>query len=333
MKNAPFESGVVSSIEKIIIGKEKISNEKSVNQLTGDEGDNVEDRKQFYGSLSRKLQKTLIISDSSVFPIKFWGKVIDQYGHPVSDVNVLYYAAGGYIGGGSGFGRIKTDKEGLFNIKGVKGGSLNLREMEKDGYQIVIRPQDDLFYSYKQYPHSLIWSDYSEKNPFLYTAWKYGDDINKENLKKGRVGIYCKSGNECTINLFGPPTQNNKQDFINSQFKIQYFQEEVTSDINQVKWKLLITAIDGGVQKAGVYYTNEAPKEGYLNEIAYTQDDYIDGNHNSQVRNIYISIKDEMFARFSFKINLYSQEKNCSISARYTINTAGEPYLDSFDGW
>lgn len=311
----------------------RLSEKNSKKVTAKGEEDSIDAKREIFDSLSRKLQKMWIISDSSVFPIKFWGKVIDQYNNPVRDVNILYYAGGGYIGGGSGFGRIKTDENGLFEIKGAKGGSLNLREMKKDGYEIVIKPEENLFHDYKEYPDSLIWTDYTSKNPFVYKAWKYTGKFDKNKMKSSSAHVYCKSGGEeCTVDLFGPPTQNSKKDFINSQFIIKYYQEEGKDRKNPGKWKLIITAIDGGVQKAVQHYTSEVPKEEFLDSITYSSDDFAGEQYGYRIRSFYV-MNDKIYARFSFKITPYFQDIYCSIISKYTINTAGEPYLDSFNGW
>lgn len=310
-------------------------NTPSNKQLTQEkEYNNFDEKREIFRKLSKKLQKTLILSDASVFPIKFYGKVIDQYDKPISDVEILYYAGGGYLGGGSGFRRVTTDKNGIFEVKDVKGGSLNLREIKKDGYEIVIRPQSNLFHSFKEYPDSLVWDDYTVKKPYIYKAWKYSDKFDRKDLKKGDVDVYCKSGgDECTANLFGGPTQNSKKNYNKSQFMIQFFKDDGADRRNPGKWKLVITALGGGVLKAEGQYTSEAPKEGYLDSITYSNDDFVDGHNSGRINSFYIALKENIYARFSFRIEPYLQDNYCSISARYTINTAGESYLDSFNGW
>ncbi len=65
-------------------------------------------------------------------PISFYGRVIDQYGQPVSDAKIHYSAADQYFGDSSK--REGTSAaDGTFSINGIKGAGLYV-SVYKDGY-------------------------------------------------------------------------------------------------------------------------------------------------------------------------------------------------------
>ena len=285
-------------------------------------------------------QKMTFFAEASVHSNEFWGKVIDQHGEPVSDADILYYAGGGYIGGGSGYGRLKSDNSGMFHITGSKGGSLNFREMKKEGYQIVIQPSDNLFYSWKNYPDSLIWTDYTKERPFIYQAWKYSEDfVDKTKLQhKGFMVIFKSGGTESSIDVFGGPRQQYNKDLTKGQLKVQLFRESMSSGKHNAKWQFVVTPLDGGIIKAVSKYTNEAPKEGYEKFIVFTQDDYVDANQTDdkyrEVKSFFFTMKGgTIFGRLSFRLDPYYLDDAGILKVRCTINPTGERYLDSFDGW
>ena len=87
-------------------------------------------------------------------PINFWGKVIDQDGHPITGVAIKYSYSiehGNLMGGGWGVaenkqGATMTDNAGLFSITGLKGHYLEIESFAKDGYRYNARKADDYDY-------------------------------------------------------------------------------------------------------------------------------------------------------------------------------------------
>jgi hypothetical protein len=294
-----------------------------------------EEKKSIFESLSPKLQKMWIFSEASVSSIEFWGKVVDQHGAPVGEVDVLYYAGGGYLGGGSGFGRLKTDINGLFHITGRKGGSINFREMKKDGYQIALGGQGRIFDSFKKYPASLVWTDYTKKTPYIYQAWKYPEEFekNKDKLKSGSFQVYFKAdGSESSIDVYGPPLQNNKQEFTKAQLKVQLSREAGVTERNPGKWQLVLTPLDGGIIKSESLYTNEAPADGYQQSIIYTQDDLKDSPSSDLKSKLYLTFNGEkIFSRLYIDVTPYFNDEGY-MRVQYTVNPTGQRYLDTYDG-
>jgi hypothetical protein len=295
-----------------------------------------EEKKSIFESLSPKLQKMWLFADGSVFPIEFWGKVVDQYGAPVSEVDVLYYAGGGYLGGGgSGFGRLKTDNNGLFHITGRKGSSIDFRNMKKDGYQIALGRQGRIFDGYKEYPNSLVWTDYTKKDPYIFQAWKYPSEFNKnkDKLKSGSIQAYFKAdGSEYSIDVYGPPLQNNKQEFTKAQLKVQLSREAGLTERNPGKWQLVLTPLDGGIIRSKSLYTNEAPVDGYQQSIIYTQDDLKSGPFHDLESELYLTFNGgKIFSRLYIEATPYFNEKGY-MRVYYTVNPTGQRYLDTYNG-
>jgi hypothetical protein len=141
-------------------------------------------------------------------------------------------------------------------------------------------------------------------------------------------------GTEYAIDFFELRTKKDSQNLSKGQIKAQFFREEASSRRERgMEWRLVLTALEGGITQAEYLYTSEAPKEGYMESVTLTQDDYKD-SQPGEVKNFYLTMKDgTIFARLSFEFNPYFREAKGRIVARYTINPTGERFLDSFDGW
>ena len=67
--------------------------------------------------------------------IALYGKIVDQFGEPISDVRVPYEISSyGFIAPNYTYGNATSDENGLFEIHHARGGMLYLKSMEKKGY-------------------------------------------------------------------------------------------------------------------------------------------------------------------------------------------------------
>jgi hypothetical protein len=266
----------------------------------------------------------------------FWGKVIDQHENPVPGVDILYMAGlGSIIAGGPRYGHCTTDTKGMFLIESPRG-FLDFREMKKEGYQIALYGQERLFGSHESQPADVLYTDYTKDNPYIFHAWKYSDQFNKEKLIHDKCTVYFRSdGIEYSIDLYGPPKQRYNQDISKGQLRVLFYLEPGSSLRNSGPWQLVLTASDGGIMEAESLYTNEAPTSGYQESVVLSQKDYEDGRYGV-VKSFYLRMEGEdgpSYARLSFKLNPYLRVEDGigSIYAKYTINPTGERYLDTYD--
>ena len=90
----------------------------------------------------------------------FYGKVIDQYGHPVTEANVS--AEINLTFGRGGTQKTQTDANGLFQFTGLRGRSLRVTP-EKKGFQIEGHGLGE---------KGLNGPETSPKNRAVYTMWR-----------------------------------------------------------------------------------------------------------------------------------------------------------------
>lgn len=287
---------------------------------------------------------TILVSILSIFILGscskgFYGKVIDQHENPVPGVGIGYMAGlGSIIGGGSRYGYSITDTNGLFLIERPRG-FLNFREMKKEGYQIAINIQERHFGNHKSLPADVLYTDYTKDNPYIFYAWKHSYKFNEKKLIHDECTVLFRSdGIEYSIDLFGAPKQSYNQDLSKGQLKILFILKRGTDQrigSEDGEWQLVLTSLNGGIIKAESLYTNEAPVSGYKESVILSQDDYKDTRYRI-VKNFYLRMKGEdgpTYARLSFRLNPYLRVEDGIglIRAKYTINSTGERYLDTFD--
>jgi hypothetical protein len=179
----------------------------------------------------------------------FYGKVIDQYGQPVTGADVTLGINLAIGRGGSQ--KTQTDAAGLFQFTGIKGQSLNITP-EKKGFQIE---------GHGLGLKGLNGPETSPDNRTIYTMWKL----------KGPEPMMHKEVNSRKIQPDG------------RVFTIDFLKNEITEGTNvagdvvfQIKrppeikprekydWSFVMTAIDGGfIEVTNDDYLNEAPKSGY----------------------------------------------------------------------
>jgi hypothetical protein len=101
--------------------------------------------------------------------IEFYGKVIDQYGNPLSDVHVtasVIYNSGEKAGVLEA--RTTTDPEGVFSFTGMKGRTFDCH-LEKTGYQTM--PERDAF-DYTELVPAEQRHRPDPRNPVVLKMWK-----------------------------------------------------------------------------------------------------------------------------------------------------------------
>ncbi|MBU0681411.1 MAG: carboxypeptidase-like regulatory domain-containing protein [Proteobacteria bacterium] len=273
----------------------------------------------------------------TVHEIEFTGKVVDQYNDPVSGVTILYIGSTTYFGGGSGYNKTHTDENGIFKISDKEGSSLDFQEMEKKGYEIVLYGQGRLFYSFKKYPHSLVWSDYTAENPYIFKAWKISGEFDTSvELKKGSFGgVIMADGTRYGIDFLAPGRRKVKSgsDINKGQVIVQQIWEGGNATVPENRWRFIITAVDGGIKKVDSLYTGEAPNGGYQASIEFTQDD-IDPQVNEGKLNTFFTYNNgRTYGRATWEISNVFKPGKSSFQVGFAINPSGERYLSTFESW
>ena len=294
--------------------------------------------------------------NAGIEDIVFYGRVVDQYGKPISNVRVGYEAPGKFYGTGSGLGSTISDEAGNF-IVDVHGSSLRIRGMEHPEAMYVgligntasgrMYPSSNSFYSFRQTENSdeLLWTETSQENPFVFDMWRI--ELDKAKSENGNISWAKKSirishdGSPYTVklevvkrSLQVKPGIDDDGDLI-----VRCERENMQQHTDRSDWSVTIEPISGGIQEARDRYLNQAPESGYqpsitiskkLGERSY-QPSVIEKRYYFTAQNG--QVYGTLFNDYR-PFNLPNQPKDgefipqfCQITIEYKVNRAGSRYL------
>jgi uncharacterized protein YnzC (UPF0291/DUF896 family) len=234
-------------VDKINIALEKDRKERLAYEKIKDTPEEVAKRTKYWNKL-----KTF--ADSQLKNIDFYGKVIDQNGNPVPDMQVEYSGHSGYLSEGTGVARTQTNAQGVFTLTDAKGVSFSINKMNKLGYDANSKNIRANFYHYKRFEDSALWQDYTEDNPYVFKVWKI-EKYAKVNSEKNRYYFY-PDGRIYSLDL----SKKGKH-----QFEVSNKGSLNVSFIRTDEhWQLTLTAPNGGFLEADDTYMNAINKDQLL---------------------------------------------------------------------
>jgi hypothetical protein len=196
----------------------------------------------------------IMIAEDNNHSLDFYGVVIDQWGNPVP--NVLVTAkVGTYVSFSEGGGEdstTKTDRQGRFSFTGLRGAGvgylLELKGYEYDQRQAsTTRPND-----YVPDP----------SKPVVFKIRKLLDPVPLHDVSIS-AGIPCDG----TPTSFDPVAGGYGGDLVVTLLRTPvHIDRKVPFD-----WTLTLTVKNGGLVEATGPYPYEAPAEGYLPSVSYTE--------------------------------------------------------------
>jgi hypothetical protein len=288
--------------------------------------------------------------------ILFYGRVVDQYGKPMSNVTIHYEAPGKFYGSGSGLGSTISDGDGTFTID-VHGSSLRIRGMKHPEAMYVglignsatarMYPTSNSFYSFRQTENSgeLLWTETSPENPFVFDMWRVeldkakSEDENiswdKKSIRIGHDGSpYTVKLNVVKRSLQVKPGIDDDGDLI-----VRCERESMQQHTDRSDWSVTIEPVKGGIQETKDRYLNLAPESGYQPSITvskklgekYYQPSIIEKRYYFTAQNgrVYGTLFND-YRPF----NLPNQPKSgdfipqyCLITFEYKVNRSGSRYL------
>jgi hypothetical protein len=181
----------------------------------------------------------------------FYGKVVDQYGQPVSTAEVSLQVHQTEERGGTF--KTQTDAKGLFQFTGIRGESLSVIP-SKAGYQIEghglgtkgqngpeTKPDQRMVYTMWKLkgPEPMIHKEFASRK-IIPDGRTYTIDLLKNEIVEGT------NGGDLRIRIHRPPNLKPREKF---------------------DWTFAMQAVDGGfIEVTNDIYLNEAPASGYLPE-------------------------------------------------------------------
>jgi len=292
--------------------------------------------KELISKLPKKEQHKLNFSlFAGVDNVNFYGKVIDQYGKPVSDAKIRYAIEGQFLSAGSGQGFVMTDQQGIFSFDG-KGSSLTLYDVVHPKIDFN-PPTSTLSNTYlsdgKNVPIRLkIFGKYTINNPYLLKVWR--TDV-FENVKKRKEFTYVinSNGNVYTLDFDKKGYDVLNEGRMNGHIRISCERQPILAYHDNQDWRITLESVDGGIQSTDDIYMNFAPETGYEPRIVLEQKKsspdfmhtllnqrYYFTAHNGT---IYGSLFMHLEPNRSMKKADSTFENECGFSVSYKINLEG----------
>jgi hypothetical protein len=292
--------------------------------------------------LPQKLQRYYKIGfQSGIDDIHFYGQIIDQHGEPVSGATVSVDVGGRYLAAGSGQGRLLTDKEGRFYVRGT-GGSLYVGPIKHptlDRYR-QFSPDGDIesgadFTSYQHIENgnNLLWTNYSDPStPYIFKVWRKtsGNIAKKLHQVSSTLMKFSCDNDPYTLNLIKSRKIKRKVKGIGEgQLRIRYFCKESDEHRYFDDWAVEIEAIGGGIQETQDLYLNAAPEDGYESSYRLSMTKGEPTYQKRMKKRFYFTAKNNQYygsLEIDFVPYLYDGPR---LFVTYKMNPAGEPYLVS----
>ena len=230
-----------------------------------------------------------------VTPIVFFGKVLDQFDHPVPGADVKCYANDNPLKSGSRYFRT-TDQEGLFSISGAVGISLAV-EVSKRGY-LVITPSDSVVTSSGLFEYAVGTNTHvpNRQHPVVFRLHKVGPverllKIGEKNFRMAR------DGTPLSIAVDGQGGH---------QVVLRCWNQELDrpSGQRQYDWRLEISVPSGGLLVRKDAFAFQAPVDGYIPSDTVEMSASLSSSEwdSFAERSYFIRFSDGTFARANFRM-------------------------------
>ena len=187
-------------------------------------------------------------------PIMFYGKVIDQHGHPIADAEVGYSALDRFMEPGSSY-KGRSDETGLFSISGIKGARLSVN-VRKKGYYFI-DGQSNAAFAYGTPPDGYFREPPSRDNPALFVLHKAGTTEPLIHVSSRTYRI-PKNGTPVEIDLA------TGRRVVHGNFRVEAWTDDHAKDAKQrYNWRCRVTVQNGGLIERKGLFDFEAPLDGY----------------------------------------------------------------------
>jgi hypothetical protein len=334
-------------VKSINIGNQTKDNSSSIKGKIDNKNKNVlEDNKEqkIPHGLTKKGWERILKYDkanrgaNSV--IDFYGKIVDQYGSGIPDVNVELHVSGynedfiSKILKGAKKGEVKgtfkkrievkSNVTGFFFISNERGQFLRVTSIQKEGYTPPSRLGENYIYK-SNYGKRF---DPSPESPISFTMWK--NSLSKENLNSFHFKIKLRGdGSQRSINLITGRLSDSKDenDDIFVSIKSDIGEGEVLKKYN---WRLLVKAANGG----GFTETTDAflflaPESGYVdNYEVFMEKRSSEWSQSINDRKIYFKGKQgQLYA--ALKLTAYAFNRgNAVVLIDAVVNSSGSRNLE-----
>jgi hypothetical protein len=283
--------------------------------------------------MSRKEQWRLAVQEKNVL-IDFWGKVIDQNEAPLAGVNVVASVRSFMVDSNdmgvaySSKTNLVTGADGIFEVHGIKGDSLQIETLEKEGYEK--EPGAFRVFSYDPSQNFVPRSD----APIVFKLWQKGT---KQALISGdKLSKVVPDGRPYTIDLMKGTISETADAQGDMQVSVTR-PDGVQQGQKYYEWSFSIKPQGGGIlqelnDNAAMYL---APTDGYTDVYEYKHPASQSGwGSESGDRRFYVKIRGQLYGRITIAVNTFFDGNipgynmgDGTLSIHYVLNPSGSPIL------
>lgn len=252
-----------------------------------------------------------IITEENLKTQDSFGKVVDQYGQPISDVDVSGVLI---IKTDEGFNSqpysTKTDSDGLFEFTGLHGADFNIN-IKKQGYYMSERGG-----GYQAPPGGKS----TQGSRVLLTMWKIrgaeqliGSNINTKIPHDGSPVIF-----DMTTGKQSPSG--------NFQVTLSQYPLEVKHGWDKFNWSVKIEILNGGMLEENDAYPFWAPTNEYQSSFEFNESTNAVKWLGGVQRKFYIKTAQGQYGLMQFKV--FPGRSPTGFEANFTINPSGSRNLE-----
>jgi hypothetical protein len=235
-------------------------------------------------------------------PIRFYGKVIDQDGAPVSQADIKLSANDKPLGGRPSEYSLKSDVAGLFSIENIAGLNLAV-EVSKPGFRVIPRSHGNVtssgLFEYSVSSSSIRGPHIANKEspvPFMLYRPGVTEDLIKVGEKNFRI---ARDGAPLKISLDQGSGESH-------QVVLRCWNQDLgrSAGQRQYDWRLEIRVPNGGLLNRTENFAFEAPDGGYLSTETINMPATLPAGqwHGFAKRSYFIRFDDGIFARANLEM-------------------------------
>lgn len=276
----------------------------------------------------KRLAETLARGRSSNQPINFYGKVIDQHGEPIPDVKVTLglrtfkEPAPGVMGDADVSLIRTTNAEGLFEITDTKGSVLEMRSLEKPGYEASIKSIYGRAYRYWAHPSEGPYRPNADA-PEIFRMWK---QQGAETLvRKGISTQLHYDGTPTAIDLLTGRAASP------GDIRVMLVRNprQITYGQRNYEWTLTVESVDGGLLESKEEQMFLAPEDGYQSKMVIHMPADADEWTDVKSFNLYVKLRGgKQYGRAELKALVGAPRETTPFYVTSFVNPTGSRNLE-----
>ncbi len=261
-------------------------------------------------------------------PIRFYGKVIDQHDKPIAGVKVVMglrtfkEPISGVMGDGSDAVVLTTNAEGRFEITDAKGSVLEMRSLEKSGYEASVTGINRGSYRYWAHPSEGPYRPNADA-PEIFRMWKKQGAETLVVKSIGRVIPY--DGRPTSYDLMtGQPSPNG-----DVRVTLSRTPQKITWGQTNYDWEVTIEVLKGGLIVSEEEQMFLAPEDGYQSKFTLRVPAHAQDWTDTKEVSAYLRLREgKIYGRATFGFMVGSDREGTPIKIRSFVNPSGSRNLE-----